>query len=279
MKLWHCKPAFHYLFHWHPYHVWTYSSTTCNWRDDAAVGKPMAYQPIFDGVYPTNRVPRFSICSKFWLLACILLFVAWPSEESLRAQQLIVEAGSSISSTRYEAPYQQSSRFFNVGASVAGGWHKCQVGIKYERSIIHPTFTLEVNQVPFGKDRFEDQFVGLLIRTKLARYPAARTGLVLKGGAGLHQTTLTFNDPSGTLSISHQYDPYLGVFAGGGLSFPIGRYLMLEAAYEYHYAHRPDIANFRQAHRASYQSFQLGISYNMVFGKTKQRYNDIIKFK
>lgn len=198
---------------------------------------------------------------------------------SVQAQYVYADIFGALQTTRYDFPYDGDVRYLSYGARLAAGWHKLQLGVEYQQQLSDPTLDLGVNNLPFGTDTYDEQFFGFFLRSKLARYPAARSGVVLMAGAGVYDTQVTFEEAAGTLKVAHAYDKYIGLNGGLGLSFPIGKFVMLETAYRIYYAERPAIPNFRDSYTATYHSVQLGLSYNLVFGSVRDRYEEILQNK
>ena len=211
--------------------------------------------------------------------AIIVLLALYLFPNPVHTQNLVVEGFAGMNNTKYDFSYTNNSRYLNFGGRIAGGLHKLQIGIEYSQDLIPPELDLEVSGIPFGSDEISSRYLGLFLRSKLCRYPAARFGLVLRGGIGVYDSKLTFTDAVVGQQYTYNYDKYPGANAGIGFSFPFGKYAMIEASYNIYYSKRPEIPNLRQAYTATYHAIQLGVSYNLVFGAVKDNYTEIIKRK
>ncbi len=194
---------------------------------------------------------------------------------TITAQHLVIEGFSGINTTKYDFAYTNNDRYLNFGGRIAGGFHKLQIGLEYFQDLTSPTLTLDA----FGEDAISTQFMGLFFRSKLCRYPAARFGLVVRGGVGIYDSELTFTEANSGQQFTYTYDRYYGANGGVGFSFPFGKYAMIETSYNVYYSKRPEISNLRQAYKATFHSIQVGLSYNFVFGAIKDKYESIIKKK
>ena len=224
-----------------------------------------------------NRITNMLNCGAFKVLITLIAIIALPSLVS--AQNLIVEGFSGINTTKYGSPYTSNTRYLNFGGRLAGGMHKLQLGVEYSQDLISPQLDLEFNGAPFGTDEITSTYMGIFLRSKLCRYPAARFGLVLRAGAGIYDSKLTFTDAVAGQQLNYNYDQYYGANGGIGFSFPFGKFAMIETSYNVYYSKRPEIPNLRQSYTSTYHSLQVGISYNFIFGKIKSKYEDIIKIR
>lgn len=195
------------------------------------------------------------------------------------SQNLLFEVFTGINTTKYEFNYKANDRYLGIGGRIAAGFHKLQLGVEYNQDLTSPKLTLEANGAVVGTDAISSNYLGIHLRTKLCRYPAVRFGLVLRSGVGICNAQLRFTDAVTNQTVTYRYNRHFGANVGMGFSIPFGKYAMIETSYNLYYAKRPDIANFRQSHNASYHSIQVGVSYNFVLGSTKEKYTDIVRRK
>lgn len=202
------------------------------------------------------------------------------------AQQLFLEAFSGGGRTVYEArPYSDAAEWLvPVGARVAGGLEHAQLGVEYHQTVAHPTFDIP-NDLQFPTDlvrreTYELRYVGLFLRGNISRIPAYRIGLIFKAGAGYYTATLQQRSlPDERLEQTVEFDRRLGYNGGIGTSIPIYQQLHVELGYRFHYAERDALASLGQRDRirTSYHTFELGLSGNLVFGKTARRNRRIVQ--
>ena len=208
-----------------------------------------------------------------WLLGCL-------SVTEGRAQQLFVEAFSGGGRTVYELrPYSdQPAWLVPVGARLGGGLEHAQIGIEYHQTVVPATFDIP-DDLTFptelvGREEYEQQYYGLFLRGNFSSLPAYRFGLILKGGVGYYTATIhRYALPDQTVRTTFAPDRRLGFNGGIGISSPIFQHLHWEIGYRFHYAERDPVLALGQERRirASYHTFEVGLSGNFVFGNTEKR--------
>ncbi len=195
------------------------------------------------------------------------------SISQLSAQQLMLEVYSGVNATAYDPPqYDATQWHVPIGVRIAGGHEHVQAGIEYRKNITHPAFDTEVL-----REEFDETYKGLFLRGNFSSLPAYRFGLVLKAGAGYYEATQNrYALPAESLSESLEFERAVGYNAGIGVSSPIYTLLHWEIGYQFNYVDRPEIAGFSSAYKASYHSFQMGLSLNLVFGNTAKKCRRVI---
>lgn len=212
------------------------------------------------GLYLFDSIPmKQMICG-------LLMLVGLTTE----AQQLLLEGFGAWNRTNYSLPeFSTPTSFFSYGGRLGVGADRLQLGAEYRSNLTNAKFNENAKSTSF-----EETFYGGFVRTKISRYPAMRFGLVLRAGAGVHQTKAIFE--SGALEVSEKYDPILGFNGGVGFSIPTFSNTMLELGYTYNYLSRPalksDGVTLISKHDGSYHMISLGLSLNFVFGETAKRY-------
>ena len=196
------------------------------------------------------------------------------------AQQLFVEAFSGGGRTVYELrPYSDDPAWLvPVGARIGGGLEHAQIGVEYHQTAYHATFDIP-NDLAFpteftSREEYEQTYYGLFVRGNISSLPAYRFGLIFKGGVGYYTTTINqFNLPDQALQANFELDRRLGYNGGIGISSPIFQQLHWEIGYRFHYAERDPVLALGQQQRirASYHTFEVGLSGNFVFGNTEKR--------
>lgn len=189
------------------------------------------------------------------------------------AQQLFFEVYSGINATAY-APtqYEQTQWYPPIGVRVAGGHEHVQVGLEYRKNIGHPAFDLGA-----VKTEFEESYQGLFLRGNFSSLPAYRFGLVLKAGAGYYEARQNnYSIPGEALSQKFDLERQLGYNAGIGISAPIYTLLHWEIGYQFNFVERPEALAPDSNFQASYHSFQMGLSLNLVFGNTAKKCRRVI---
>lgn len=209
-------------------------------------------------------------CMKSFLTGFFLLsgLAAW-------SQQLYLEGFGSLNRTTYSAAkippdinLNSKSDYLGYGGRLAFGADHVQIGGEYRSNLTNPSF-----KGSSDKYSFDETYYGGFVRTKISRYPAMRFGLVLRAGAGIHQTTTTL-EKNGS-SFHQKYDSIFGINGGFGFSIPIFSHTMLELGYTYNYLKRPDGVFIIPEHQATYHSISVGLSLNFVFGKRAEEYQHL----
>ncbi len=186
----------------------------------------------------------------------------------LHAQQLMFEVYSGINATAYDSDIlnNETKWYPPIGFRIAGGHEHVQLGIEYRKNIDHPVFD------GIQRIEFEETYQGLFLRGNFSSLPAYRFGLVLKAGAGYYEARQNnYSLPSETLEQSLDLERQLGYNAGIGVSAPIYTLLHWEIGYQFNFVERPDALASDVTYRASYHSFQMGLSLNLVFGNTAKK--------
>ncbi len=202
-----------------------------------------------------------------------LLFVFLFTISFLNAQQLMLEIYSGVNATAYEPKqYDETQWHVPIGIRLAGGHEHVQIGVEYRQNITHPAFATELI-----KEEFDETYKGLFLRGNFSSLPAYRFGLVLKAGAGYYEASQNiYAIPGDALSASVDYDRTLGYNGGIGISSPIHTLLHWEIGYQFNYVDRPEVLNTSASYNASYHSFQMGLSLNLVFGNTAKKCRRVI---
>ena len=186
-------------------------------------------------------------------------------------QQLYLDVFTGYNRTAYETNiYENRASYLSAGARVAVGADHFQLGGEARTNLTDPSFDL-INR----NEEHSETYYGAFIRSKIAKYPAMRFGLVLRAGAGLHNFETRYENLT---TNSVKYDPVLGLNGGVGFSIPAFRAVMVELGYAYHYVTRPEIQAggiIVQEFNSSYHALQAGLSLNLVFGKRAEEYRKI----
>jgi len=193
--------------------------------------------------------------------------------QTIFAQQLMVEVFSGVNYTAYDTKqYNEGQWYVPIGVRIAGGHEHVQIGVAYRKNITHPAFDTDLS-----RKEFEETYKGIFLRGNFSSLPAYRFGLVLKAGAGYYEAVQNaYTLPTETLDLSHDFDRALGYNVGLGVSSPIYTLLHWEIGYQFNYVERPEIVNVSNAYNASYHSFQMGLSLNLVFGNTAKKCRRVI---
>jgi len=182
-------------------------------------------------------------------------------------QQLYLDVFTGYNRTAYEPDfYSEKKPYLTAGARMAAGTDHIQLGGEVRTNLTDPSFDF-INR----SEEHHETYIGGFVRTKIAKYPAMRFGLVLRAGAGVHNIETRYKDFGATV----KYDPVLGFNGGVGFSIPATRAVMLELGYTYNYVNRPEISGqglIVQEFNSSFHSFQAGLSLNFVFGKRAAEY-------
>lgn len=202
----------------------------------------------------------------------ISLFVFFLTFSFSYTQQLMLEVYSGGNVTAYDAKqYDESQWNVPIGIRLAAGHEHVQLGVEYRKNITHPVFDFDLY-----KDEFEETYKGLFLRGNFSSLPAYRFGLVLKAGAGYYEATRNiYVAPNEILESSFDFDRSLGYNAGIGVSSPIYTLLHWEIGYQFNYVDRPE-QGINAGYKASYHSFQMGLSLNLVFGNTAKKCKRVI---
>lgn len=193
---------------------------------------------------------------------------------NLSAQQAFLEVFSGYNFTAYDLDeLSESQGYVPIGIRIAGGFEKFQIGLEYHQNISNPTFNQQdLNGVNMLRTEIETTYKGALLRLNLSSLPAYRFGVVVKAGAGFYdQEFKTFLLPEETsVDIPDSYEPKVGFNGGIGISAPIYTLLHWEIGYMYHMI-KWDANNNQSipSYNGHYHSIQVGLSLNLVFGKTK----------
>ena len=201
---------------------------------------------------------------------------------TLPAQQVFLEVFSGYNFTAYELEaFDQTEGYVPIGLRIAGGFEKVQLGVELHQDISNPRFvSSDETGTETLRTEFINQYKGGFVRVNFSSLPAYRFGLVLKAGAGLYETERKSYLLPGEnlLSIAPSYEPTLGFNGGIGISAPIYTLLHWEIGYMYHMVKWDAVAvPIVDSYKGHYHSIQVGLSLNLVFGKTKAKCHRLIK--
>ncbi len=196
----------------------------------------------------------------------------------MSAQQLYFEAFTERNRTNFNKdPYRNTKIWYSpVGLRVAAGVDKLQLGGELRTNLSSPSWQImdSLSGDTLGRHKFISNYYGALVRAKVSRYPARRFGLVLIAGAGFMDTKRTSTMTNEAGSIKYDKTP---AFNGSiGISFPTGKFIMIELGYSYFYIDYKEKDPLPKM-IGSYHSFHLGMSFNFVFGKRAKEYEKIAK--
>lgn len=215
---------------------------------------------------------------KFIFISTCALFLLFDCQ----SQNLHLYSWSGYNRTAYSLSNLNSTEsFLSYGGRLAFGLEKFQIGAEYETHLTHPSFiTTDQDNNPLRKDQISNTYYGALFRFNSAKVPAYRLGLILKLGAGLHETKhIIYDLPDDIILDEIIYpDKYLGVNASIGISAPIYRYFHWELHYQFDYSKRPRAGGLEE-YNALHHSLQLGISLNFVFGEAARRSKKVLESK
>jgi len=166
-----------------------------------------------------------------------------------------------------------------VGFRLAVGADRFQIGVESEEGLSFPAFSVEENMQQIAYF-VENTYRGLFLRANFSSIPIYRLGVIAKLGGGYFSDTLK-RETNGQIDLSLEYpDRIFGFNAGIGVSGPIRRWLHWDFMYQFNYHQRPEIIfdnNPVEQHSAWQHAFQFGISANLVFGKTKERAQEMTR--
>ena len=196
------------------------------------------------------------------------------------SQNLMLEVFSGANITAYEPEqYSDGATYFPIGFRIAAGLPNVQLGGEYHTDLKHASF--EATDILGIKvtDEFENSYYGGFVRANISPNPAYAFGIILKAGVGIYN--VTENTSIGEQKIkSFEFDGQLGFNGGIGFSLPIAEKLHLEAGYAFNMVKRENnqIVGF-ESYDAFHHSFQLGFSYNFLFGQSARRYDSNKRWK
>ena len=186
----------------------------------------------------------------------------------------MLEVFSGVNATAYDQQsYNETQWYVPIGVRIAGGHEHVQVGFEYRQNITHPSFDIFSQ-----RHEFEETYKGLFLRGNFSSLPAYRFGLVLRAGAGYYESTQNhYVLPGEVLNEKIEFERQLGYNASIGVSSPIYTILHWEIGYQFNYVNRPEDSLFpEKTYNASYHSFQMGLSLNLVFGNTAKKCRRVI---
>lgn len=204
------------------------------------------------------------------LLSCLAVVCLTPAF----SQNLMLEVFSGANVTAYSPEeFNDAATYFPIGFRIAGGLPNVQLGGEFHTDLTNASFeTTDVLGIK-ATDEFENSYYGGFIRANISPNPAYAFGIVLKAGAGIYNVTenVLIGDEELT---SLEFDGQLGFNGGIGFSLPIAEKLHLEAGYVFNFVKREaDIVGFEN-YDAYHHSFQIGFSYNFLFGQSAKRSNN-----
>lgn len=165
------------------------------------------------------------------------------------------------------------------GLRLAFGLDRYQIGVEMEGGISTPTFTVEEDAERAGY-QVENSFQGIFLRANFSSVPIYRLGVIAKIGAGYFSNQVK-RELNGGIDFQLDYpDRILGYNVGIGVSGPIRRWFHWDFMYQVNYHQRPVLvfdSILIEQHHAWQHAFQLGVSLNLAFGKTKERADNMIR--
>ena len=198
------------------------------------------------------------------------------------SQNLMLEVFSGANITAYSPErYSDAATYFPIGFRIAGGLPNIQLGGEFHTDLTHASFEATDALGIKSTDEFENSYYGGFVRANISPNPAYAFGIVLKAGVGIYNVTENISigeDDSTTINI--EFDGQLGFSGGLGFSLPIAEKLHLEAGYVFNYVKREgDKSLIFENYDAFHHSFQLGFSYNFLFGQSAKRYDSNKRWK
>jgi len=216
------------------------------------------------------------------LLAAVCLTPAF-------SQNLMLEVFSGVNITAYDTPNNfsfndKNASYFPIGFRIAGGLPNVQIGGEYHTDLTNATFS-KSDAFLSTETVIENSYYGGFIRANISPNPAYAFGIILKAGVGIYDASMKYrilDDPSAPQpEIDFDFDGQLGFNGGLGFSLPIAEKLHLEAGYVFNYVKREGGNKFPGFidYNAFHHSFQLGFSYNFLFGESAKRYDSNKRWK
>lgn len=198
------------------------------------------------------------------------------------SQNLMLEVFSGLNITAYEPEVysENAAKYYPIGFRIAGGLPNVQLGAEYHTDLKSASFDAADIAGAKVTDEFENSYYGAFVRANISPNPAYAFGIILKAGAGIYNTTENIS-VAGDEVLSYEFDGQLGFNGGIGFSLPIAEKLHLEAGYTFNFVKREDGApvGFNDDYDANFHSFQLGFSYNFLFGQSAKRYDSNKRWK
>lgn len=207
----------------------------------------------------------------------LLSLVAMICLTPIFSQNLMLEVFSGVNITAYEPEsYSNNSTYFPVGFRVAGGLPNVQLGAEYHTDLKNASFDTADDLGNKVTNEFENSYYGAFVRANISPNPAYAFGIILKAGAGIYNTTENITVGNAKPS-SNEFDGQLGFNGGIGFSLPIAEKLHLEAGYAFNFVKRETSTG--PDYNTNHHSFQLGFSYNFLFGESARRYDSNKRWK
>ena len=195
------------------------------------------------------------------------------------SQNLMLEIFSGANITAYDSDiYSDNSVYHPIGFRIAGGLPNVQLGGEYHKDIKHASFDNAIQLLQTETvSEFDNSYYGGFIRANISPNPAYAFGIVLKAGVGIYDVTQTNKLTAAGIETTEKitYDGQLGFNGGIGFSLPIAEKLHLEAGYMYNLVKREGVEDYN----ANHHSFQVGFSYNFLFGESARRYDSNKRWK
>jgi hypothetical protein len=206
-----------------------------------------------------------------------IVFLSLVFSLSLSAQNIHVQvSGNPLRPIYKSAVFSNIKSGFGFSAEFAAGFDHLQIGVETEGTISFESF---LGAIPDTSFSVNNTFSGVFLRANFSSIPAYRLGFVTKVGVGYFQDNVVREvREEDNLTVAYP-DRILGVNAGIGFSGPIKKRFHWEFMYQLSYHQRPEL-NMESlkivSHNAWQNIFKLGISMNLIFGKTKRRADEMI---
>lgn len=211
------------------------------------------------------------------MIRYLLFFVVLASTLNLSAQNLHAQLDFSTLRAAYKTPiFKNVINGGKLSGQLAIGFNHLQLGVESNVGIATESFLAAKPDTTF---QINTAFSGVFLRANFSSIPAYRLGLVAKIGIG-------WTDEEAVRVIVNQEDavlPYsgkvVGINTGIGLSGPIQKRFHWEFMYQLGYHQRPELVSEGLTipkHNAWEHNFKFGVSFNVIWGKTKREADAMI---
>ena len=208
------------------------------------------------------------------IMSIALMVLAAP----IFSQNLMLEVFSGANITAYDTEtLNGNATYYPIGFRIAGGLPNVQLGGEYHTDLKSASFEQDVLGVKVT-DEFSNSYYGGFIRANISPNPAYAFGVVIKAGVGIYDVKQTISGEA-PAPVELDFDGQLGFNGGLGFSIPIAEKLHLEAGYVFNYLKREFDSPAIKDYNAFHHSFQVGFSYNFLFGESARRYDSNKRWK
>ncbi|MFT4762842.1 MAG: hypothetical protein ACI9XO_002686 [Paraglaciecola sp.] len=177
----------------------------------------------------------------------------------------------------YKTPILENIKsVVGFSAEFATGFDHLQIGIETRGGIVLESF---LGAIPDTSFSVNTSFSGIFLRANFSSIPAYRLGVITKIGIGYFDDEVTREIVEQDDLVLAYPDKIMGVNAGIGFSGPIQKRFHWEFMYQLSYHQRPELNTEEltiDKHNAWQNTFKLGVSMNLIFGKVKKKADEMI---